>query len=99
MHTKVQNSQVNCAVMFDGVQEVLGGEGRGEPTMLTKDGVRTQQPEKMANILENSFETKLEEVRDKLVQVLRNMIRGKVRKFKFRMVTTGRSAKESKRVT
>lgn len=30
--------------------------------MLTMDGTTTQKPEKMAEILHNSFETKLEEV-------------------------------------
>ena len=71
--------------------------------MLTKDGTTTQKSEKMADILQNSLETKLEEVKDILgpvinwkksvinwVQALRNMIRGKVIKFKFKLVSTER---------
>ena len=57
MQIKVHNSVENCATMFEGVQDVLGWRTGGEPTML-KDGTTTQKPEKMADILHNSLETR-----------------------------------------
>ena len=64
------------------LQDVLGCRTGGEPTMLTMDGTTTQKPEKMTSYTLEDGSDILGPPKDEYVQVLRNMIRGKVRRSK-----------------
>ena len=66
LQRKVKNSQDKCANMFSAVQDVQGWRSGVAPAMLTVNGTVTRYLKKMANILRESYSTKLEEVNEKL---------------------------------
>ena len=92
---KLKHKVDNSKCLWEGVKSFLGWKTGGAPDLIISGkGEALQEPQEMANEIQNSFQQKSKEVEQSLgkpygnyLRVVRNMTRGRCRVFRFMEVS------------
>ena len=106
LKTRVQHKLENSKTLWNGVKDFLGWNTGGSPELIVKDtGEVLQSPENISDAIKDAFELKLKNVEESLgppavnyLNVLRNMTRGRCRRFGFNEVTRDEVISKSERL-